>query len=177
MSNQAKALSPGDCLCLSHLSQTRGLQTKTPPRGHRLFLTIGHPLTFRGATDVSRGPSIRRALGVLGKSILPRPVKVVCQILGVAADFLILKVTGVVCMEDTEGGVCDTMRFSFSLSGLSLPSLPLNIPKPTLNTLNKQVLGFRAKKTRWWRPGQIYSRIGLCLFKTSFQSNGSRHIQ
>lgn len=75
------------------------------PETTPLFLTTGHALTFRGTTDVSRGSSIGRALGVLGKSILPRPVKVVCQILGVATDFLILEVTGIVCVEGTGSGV------------------------------------------------------------------------
>lgn len=57
-----------------------------------------HVLTFRGAADVSRGTGIGRALGILGKGILPRPVKVVCQILGIATDLFVLEVTGVVCV-------------------------------------------------------------------------------
>lgn len=81
---------------------------RLPPRGHALFHTTDRVLTFRGATDVSRGTGIGRTLGVLGKSILPRPVKVVCQVLSVTADLLILKVTGIVCMEAQGTGQRDS---------------------------------------------------------------------
>lgn len=91
-------------MCLPPFSD-RGPTGLDSSRGYLLFLTRGHVLTFRGATDVSRGTGVGRALGVLGKSILPRPVKVVSQILGVPADLLILKVTGVVCLEGTGGGI------------------------------------------------------------------------
>lgn len=62
------------------------------PRGE-LFLTL------RGATYVSGGTRVGGAFGVLGEGILPGPVKVVCQVLGVATDLLILKVAGVVCIQ------------------------------------------------------------------------------
>ena len=49
------------------------------------------------------GTSVGGALGVLGEGILPGPVKIVCQVLGVATDLLILKVAGVVCSQGRVG--------------------------------------------------------------------------
>lgn len=83
-------------------------RSRLPPRDHALFYTTDRILTFRGATDVSRGTSIGRALGVLGKSVLSRPVKVVCQVLSVTTDLLILKVAGIVCMEAQGTGQRDS---------------------------------------------------------------------
>lgn len=97
--------SEGPCgLSVPPISLTLGVyRPRLLPEATSLFPTTGHALTFGGATDVRRWPSIGRALGILGKRILPCPVEVVCQILGVSADFLILKVTGIVCVGRAQG--------------------------------------------------------------------------
>lgn len=97
--------SEGPCgLSVPPTSLTLGVyRPRLLPEATSLFPTTGHALTFGGATDVRRWPSIGRALGILGKRILPCPVEVVCQILGVSADFLILKVTGIVCVGRAQG--------------------------------------------------------------------------
>lgn len=81
------------------------------------FLVAGHVLTLRGPTDVSGGTSVGGPLWVLGESVLPCPVKVVCRVLGIATDLLILKVAGVICMQGVGGGVRQRV-------GLALPYHP-----------------------------------------------------
>lgn len=56
------------------------------------------PTLWRTA-DVRGWPRVDGTFGVLGQGVLPRPVKVVHLVLHEAADFLILKATGVICRE------------------------------------------------------------------------------
>ena len=125
---------------------------KLSPWSSSLFWAASHLLTLRGATYVSGGTSVGGALGVLGEGILPGPVKIVCQVLGVATDLLILKVAGVVCSQgrvgrewDKEGQPAQVPSCSFNF--LVTPEAAPKHPSSGSRILRLQKPGNRAPDT------------------------------